>query len=70
MEPRLRDEGAELLGAALNLEPLVRSLSEGFDRDRQPPHALVERRRRRLARPAGDRDWGAVPEGNLNSVPK
>jgi len=42
MESRLRDDGAELLGAARNLEPLVRSLSDGFDRDRQLPNDLVE----------------------------
>lgn len=42
MGPRLHDAGAELLDAARKLQPLVRSLSAGFDRDRQLPHALVE----------------------------
>jgi alkylation response protein AidB-like acyl-CoA dehydrogenase len=42
MEPRSRDDGAALLDAARNLEPLVRSLSGTFDRERQLPHTLVE----------------------------
>ena len=42
MEIRLRDNGPELLDAARKLEPLVRSLSGGFDRDRQLPQSLVE----------------------------
>jgi alkylation response protein AidB-like acyl-CoA dehydrogenase len=42
MQPRLPDDGAALLDAARALEPLVRSLSERFDRDRQLPHILVE----------------------------
>lgn len=36
------NDGTTLLEAARKLEPLVRSLSPGFDRDRQLPHALVE----------------------------
>jgi indole-3-acetate monooxygenase len=42
MEPRLRDDGAAFLDAARKLEPLVISLSDRFDRDRQLPHTLVE----------------------------
>ena len=42
MEPGLRDEGTELLNAARKLEPLVRQLSDKFDRERQLPHSLVE----------------------------
>jgi indole-3-acetate monooxygenase len=42
MEARSLDDGAALLDAARNLEPLVRSLSDSFDRDRQLPDALVE----------------------------
>jgi alkylation response protein AidB-like acyl-CoA dehydrogenase len=41
MEPRLRNDGAVFLDAARKLEPLVRSLSDRFDRDRQLPHSLV-----------------------------
>jgi alkylation response protein AidB-like acyl-CoA dehydrogenase len=42
MEPHFREKGEELLDAARKLEPLVKSLSSGFDRDRQLPDALVK----------------------------
>jgi len=42
MESILNDEGAKLLDAARKLEPLVRQLSDQFDRDRQLPPTLVE----------------------------
>jgi alkylation response protein AidB-like acyl-CoA dehydrogenase len=41
MRPYSQVDGAALLEAARNLEPLVRSLSSQFDRDRQLPHELV-----------------------------
>jgi alkylation response protein AidB-like acyl-CoA dehydrogenase len=42
LEPRLRDDGADLLQAARQLEPLVRSLRDGFDKARQLPPELVD----------------------------
>jgi hypothetical protein len=42
MQPPRLDRSAELLDAARALEPLVRSLSDRFDRDRQLPHELAQ----------------------------
>jgi len=42
MERRLRDKAADLLDAARELEPLVQSLRDGFDRERQLPTELVD----------------------------
>jgi alkylation response protein AidB-like acyl-CoA dehydrogenase len=42
MDLRLRDEGADMLEAAGQLEPLVRSARAGFDKERQLPRDLVD----------------------------
>jgi alkylation response protein AidB-like acyl-CoA dehydrogenase len=42
MDTQVRDDGAVFLQAARNLEPLVASLRDRFDRDRQMPQSLVQ----------------------------